>query len=83
MKMPAISQAQILAVIGFIVVQVVLYGVIDSAKSQLILSTAATVIATGIAIADAWRHHGNAIVKAAAIAAPGDTEAELKKANTG
>lgn len=78
---PSISQAQIVAVLTWVVSQAVAYGAIDNEQSKIILSLAASVIGAAWLFADGWRHHGNAKVKAAAIASSSDTTAELKKAN--
>lgn len=80
--MPAISQAQIAAVVGWIVAQAVAYGAIDNETSSVIISISATVVAAAWKIADAWRHKGNAYVKAAAIASANDTEKELQAVNS-
>jgi len=79
--MPSISQAQIAAVIGWIVAQGVGYGFLDAEQAKLVITLGSSLLAAAWMFADGWRHHGNAKVKAAAIAAPGDTAAELKKTN--
>lgn len=81
MKMPAISQAQLLAVASWAITQGVAYGLIDVTQEKVIVTFASSIIAAAWMFADGWRHHGNAKVKAAAIASPDDTAAELKKVN--
>jgi hypothetical protein len=68
-KRPDITPAQIVSALTWIVAQAVAFGVLDTQKSQVILSAGTTVIVAGWQIADA-------ILRAArnkAIAAPPPT----------
>ena len=51
-KMPDITPAQVLAVISFLLVQLVAYGVIDGTVQQAVLSAAGTVVPAVWVLAD-------------------------------
>jgi len=53
-NMPDITQAQILAVIGWIAAQAVAYGWISNEQSSLAISAGATVVAAAWKIADSY-----------------------------
>lgn len=68
MKMPDVTLAQVLAVFSWGVAQLVAYGVLDSLKSQLVLSAGATILAAVWKLVDAWIRSSRNQVRAAAIA---------------
>ncbi len=80
MRLPDVTPAQILAVVGWVAAQLVAYGVLTEQTSQLVVSSVSTLLAAAWQIGDAWIRHGRAQVVAAAIQAPGDTQEELRKA---
>lgn len=68
-KLPDITLAQVLAVFGWIVAQAVAYGVLDTSRSQVLLSGGSTVIGAVWKLADAWLRSSRNNVRAAAVAA--------------
>lgn len=68
MKLPDITQAQILAVLTFVVGQAVAFGVIDDKRAQLIVSVGSIVIGAAWKIADAIIRNGRAQIAAAMVA---------------
>lgn len=64
-RMPDVTLAQSLAFFSWVVAQFVAYGVLDSVKSQLVLSAGSTVIAAAWKFADAWIRTGRAKALAA------------------
>lgn len=67
-KRPDITQAQVLAVLTWIIGQGIAYGVIDSRDAQLTLSAGATLLAIGWKVADAYlrgeRNKADAVITA-------------------
>lgn len=57
-SMPSITPAQVLAIVGWIVAQLVAYGVLDVRYQQVALSIGATLLAAALKIADALIRHG-------------------------
>lgn len=72
--MPDITPAQVAAVTGWIVAQLVAYGVLDVKYQTLALSIGATVLATAWKIVDAWLRG----TRAQAIAASPDAAAAVR-----
>lgn len=64
-RMPDVTLAQVLAFFSWVVAQFVAYGVLDSVRSQLVLSAGSTVIATAWKFSDAWIRTGRAKALAA------------------
>jgi hypothetical protein len=64
-KMPDVTLAQVLAVFGWVIAQAVAFGVLDSVKSQLVLSAGGTIIAAAWKLADALIRNGRAKAVAA------------------
>ena len=76
-KLPDITQAQILAVIAFVVTQLVAYGVIDGTVQQAVLSAAGTVVPAVWVFVDAMiRGKRNEVRAAAIVAGQGDPAAK-------
>lgn len=73
--MPDITPAQIAAVVGWIVAQLVAYGVLDARYQALALSIGATVLAVAWKIADAWLRGKRAV----AVASNPDVAAAVKQ----
>lgn len=69
MKMPDITPAQVLAVITFVLVQLVAYGVIDGTVQQAALSAAGTIVPAIWALADAFLRGKRNEARAAVVAA--------------
>jgi hypothetical protein len=67
-QLPDITPAQVLAVITFIVAQLVAYGVLDGTAQQAVLSAAGTIVPAVWALADALLRGKR--VQALAVAAP-------------
>lgn len=67
MNLPNITQAQILALITFVAGQAVAYGLLDTAKEQLVVSIGSIVVAAVWKIADAVIRNGRAQIAAAQI----------------
>lgn len=57
-SMPNVTPAQIVAIVGWIVAQLIAYGVLDVRYEQLALSIGATLLAGALKIADAIIRHG-------------------------
>lgn len=57
---PDITPAQIVALLTFVVGQLVAYAVISAKTGQLVLSIVSAIVPLGIAIADAIIRHGRA-----------------------
>lgn len=57
-SLPSITPAQILAIVGWIVAQLIAYGVLDVRYQQVALSVGATLLAGALKIADAIIRHG-------------------------
>jgi hypothetical protein len=53
-KTPVITQAQIAAIITFIVAQVVAFGWVDGAQAQVMISAGGTLVAVAWKLADAF-----------------------------
>lgn len=51
---PVITQAQLVAVLGWIVAQAVAFGWVDNDQAQVLLSSGATVVAVAWKLADAF-----------------------------
>jgi hypothetical protein len=66
-KMPDITPAQISGVLGWIAAQAVAFGVIDTQRSQLLVSGGATIIATALKLSDALIRNGRAKIAVAQI----------------
>jgi hypothetical protein len=71
MNLPDVTAAQVLAVIAFVVAQLVAYGVIDGTVQQAVLSAAGTVVPAFWALADSIIRHGRNNARAAIIVAGG------------
>jgi hypothetical protein len=71
LNMPDITAAQIAGVLGWIAAQAVAFGLIDTQRSQLLVSGGATIIATALKLSDALIRNGRAKIAVASInAAP-------------
>lgn len=57
-KTPDITPAQIIAAIGSVCAQLVAFGLLGSARSQLIVGLAGIVVPFGVILADAIIRHG-------------------------
>lgn len=57
-SMPNVTPAQIVAIVGWIVAQLIAYGVLDIRYQQVALSIGATLLAGALKIADAIIRHG-------------------------
>ena len=68
---PDITPAQIVALLTFIVGQLVAYAVIGPKTGQLVLSIVSAIVPLGIAIADAIIRHGRAHAVAAVATSTG------------
>jgi hypothetical protein len=71
-RMPDLSTATILAVVGWVAAQAVAYGWLDTTTSQQFLSVTSTAVALGIKAWDAYvrgKRNERAAVEAAALAA--------------
>jgi hypothetical protein len=66
-KMPDITPAQISGVLGWIAAQAVAFGLIDTQRSQLLVSGGATIIATALKLSDALIRNGRAKIAVAQI----------------
>lgn len=53
-QMPDVTPAQIAAVVTWVVAQLVAFGIVDSARAQLLISLGSTVVAAAWKIADAY-----------------------------
>jgi len=63
--MPDITPAQVTSVVGWVVGQLVAYGLLDTRYSQIVLSAGVTVAVFGLTWADAHIRHGRAQIAAA------------------
>lgn len=53
-SMPAITPAQVLAVVTFVVGQLVAFQVVDPARQQALISAGSTIVAVALKIADSY-----------------------------
>jgi hypothetical protein len=67
LKMPDITPAQIAAVLGWVAAQLVAFGLLDTQKSQALVSGGATIIAALLKLSDALIRNGRAKIAAAAL----------------
>lgn len=69
---PKITQAQLVAIAGWIVAQLVAFNLVDGRSSQLAISITATALAAALKIADSIIRHGRsrALAPTAAVVAP-------------
>lgn len=74
MKLPNITQAQILAVITFVAGQAVSFGLLNDGQQQKVVSIGSIVIAAAWKISDAVIRNGRAQIGAAQIAAGNDLQ---------
>lgn len=74
-KMPDITPAQIVAVLGWIVAQAVAFGYLDKGTGQILVSSGATIIAAAWKIADAYLRgqRARAVATNPSIASPSPT----------